>query len=151
MKGTWKISRKAMNKETKQSDIETIFVDNKEINDKQEISERFNDHFVIIGEKLAEDIPQSSKSSLDYLSKINKNENKFKFKMLKPTEIHTILERLKNGKDTGMHLIPNSVLKAVKYIIAPSLTDLFNASIKAKIFPDDFKIARVTPIFKNGN
>ena len=44
----------------------------------------------------------------------------------------------------------NSVLKAVKDIIAPSLTDLFNASIKAKIFPDDFKIARVTPIFQNG-
>ena len=46
--------------------------------------------------------------------------------------------------------MPNSVLKAVKDIIAPSLTDLFNASIKAKIFPDDLKIARVTPIFKNG-
>ena len=72
--------------------------------------------------------------------------------MLKPTEIYTILGRLKNGKATRMHLIPNSVLKAVmiKDIIAPSLTDLFNASIKAKIFPDDFKIARVTPIFKNG-
>ena len=44
----------------------------------------------------------------------------------------------------------NSVLKVVKDIIAPSLTNLFNASIKVKIFPDDFKIARVTPIFKNG-
>ena len=70
--------------------------------------------------------------------------------MLKPTEIYTILGRLKNGKATGMHLISNSVLKAIKDIIAPSLTDLFNASIKAKIFPDDFKVARVTPIFKNG-
>ena len=49
-----------------------------------------------------------------------------------------------------MHLILNRVLKAVRDNIAPSLTDLFNASIKAKIFPDDFKIARVTPIFKNG-
>ena len=48
-----------------------------------------------------------------------------------------------------MHLMSNRVLKAVKDIKAPSLTDLFNASIKAKIFPDDFKIARVTPIFKN--
>ena len=38
MKSTWKILRKAMNKEAKQSDIETIFVDNEEINDKQEIS-----------------------------------------------------------------------------------------------------------------
>ena len=48
-----------------------------------------------------------------------------------------------------MHLIPNSLLKAVEDI-APSLTDLFNAYKKAKIFPDDFKIARVTPLFKNG-
>ena len=48
-----------------------------------------------------------------------------------------------------MHLTLNRVLKAVKDIIAPSLTDLFDASIKAKIFPDDFKIARVTPIFKH--
>ena len=116
----------------------------------KKISERFNDHFVTTGEKLAKDIPQSSKSSTEYLSKINKNENKFKFKMLKPTEIYTILGRLKNGKATGMHLISNSVLKAVKDITTPSLTDLFNASIKAKIFPDDFRIARVTPIFKHG-
>ena len=50
--------------------------------------ERFNDHVGSIGEKLAKDIPQSSKSSLEYLSKINKNENKFKFKMLKPTKIY---------------------------------------------------------------
>ena len=65
-------------------------------------------------------------------------------------EIYTISERLKTGKATGMHLIPNNVLKTVKDIIAPPLTDLFNASINAKIFPDDFKIARVTLIFKNG-
>ena len=69
--------------------------------------------------------------------------------MLKPTEIYTILGRLKNGKATGMHLIPNSALKAVKDIIAPSLIDLFNTSIKAEIFPDHSKIARVTAIFKN--
>ena len=46
--------------------------------------------------------------------------------------------------------IPHSILKTVKDIVAPSLTDLLNGSIKAKIFPDDFKIAKVTPIFKNG-
>ena len=34
--------------------------------------------------------------------------------MLKSTEKYTILGRLKNGEATGMHLIPNSVLKAVK-------------------------------------
>ena len=90
MKCTSKILRKAMNKEAKQSDFETIFVDNEEVNDKQEIFEWLNDHFITIGEKLAKDIPQSSKSSLEYISKSKKNENKFKFKMLKPMEIYTI-------------------------------------------------------------
>ena len=58
--------------------------------------------------------------------------------MLKPTEVYTILGKLKTGKATGMHLMPNSILKAVKDIIAPSLTDLFNASIQTKLLPDDF-------------
>ena len=119
-----KILRKAMNKEANQSDIETIFVDNEKVNEKQEISEWFNDHFATVGEKLAKDIPQSSKSSLEYLSKLNKNDNKFKIKMLKPTEIYTILGRLKNGKATGMHLILNRALKDVKDII-PSYTKVF--------------------------
>ena len=49
-----------------------------------------------------------------------------------------------------MHLIPNKILESVKEIIANSLSDVFNASILTKLFPDDFKIARVTPIFKGG-
>ena len=53
MKGTWKILKQAMNKEAKQTDIDKILVDNKEITDFQEIYERFNDLFVTIGEKLA--------------------------------------------------------------------------------------------------
>ena len=48
----------------------------------------------------------------------------------------------------SMH--PNKILKSVKEIIANSLSDVFNASIQTKIFPNDFKIARVTPIFKGG-
>ena len=70
--------------------------------------------------------------------------------MLKPTEVYTTLGKLKSGKATGIHSIPNSILNSVKDIIARSLTDLFNASIQTKLFPHDFKVARVTPIFKNG-
>ena len=54
-------------------------------------------------------------------------------------------------KATGLHMISNSVLKGAKDIIAPSMADIFNASIERKIFPDDFKTARVTPIFKCGD
>ena len=87
MKGTWKILKQAMNKEAKQTDIDKILVNDQEITDKQEISEWFNDHFVTIGETLAKSIAKPSKSSREYLSKVSKNGNKFKFNTLKPTEV----------------------------------------------------------------
>ena len=106
MKGNWKILKKAMNKqEEKQTDIDKILVDDEEITERQEISEWFNDDFVTIGEKLAKGIAKMSKSSQEYLSKVSQNSNKFKFNILKPTEIYTILGKLKNGKATG---IPNN-------------------------------------------
>ena len=38
----------------------------------------------------------------------------------------------------------------VKSEIAPSLTLIFNQSIRTGIFPTDWKVARVTPIYKSG-
>ena len=121
-----------------------------DITDEKKISERFNDHFVSLGEKLALGIPGSSCSSSDYLSKVKTNGAKFKFQMIEPTDVYNILSKLKNGKAAGIHLIPNKILKSVKEIIANSLSDVSSASIVTKIFPDDFKIVRVKPIFKGG-
>ena len=42
----------------------------------------------------------------------------------------------------------NNFLEIAKETIAPSLFDIFNCSIKSKIYPHDFKIAIVTPIFE---
>ena len=50
----------------------------------------------------------------------------------------------------GWTYLPNKILKIGKTILAESLCDIFNASIESKIFPQDFKIAKVTPIFKGG-
>ena len=58
------------------------------------------------------------------------------------------MSKLKNCKASGLNLISNKFLKISKDIIA--LCDIFNASIEKKMFPDDFKIAIVTPIFKGG-
>ena len=153
IKATWKVLKEAMKTEPKQSYFSVISGNKEDITDEQKISERRNfgsDHFVCLGEKLASDIPSSSSSSSDYLSKVKTNGAKFKFQVIKSTDVYKILSKLKNGKATGMHLIPNKILKSVKEIIANSLSDVFNASILTKIFPDEFKIARVTPLFKGG-
>ena len=112
-----------MKTEPKQSYFSVISGNKEDITDKQEISESFNDHFVCLGEKLTSDIPSSFSSSLDYLSKVKTNWAKFKFKMIKPTDVYNILSKLRNGKATRMHLIPNKTVKSVKEIIANSLSE----------------------------
>ena len=47
-------------------------------------------------------------------------------------------------------MISNKILKCSKNLISQSLADIFSTSIQSGIFPDDFKMAGVTPIFKEG-
>ena len=151
IKGTWKVLKQAINKGPKMADISTVNYNSELVTDKNKIPEVFNDHFVGVGEKLATDISPSTCSSSDYIFKVNTNGSRFEFKLLKPVDVYKVFSKLKNGKAAGMHLIPNRILKNVKDILTPSITDIFNASIKSKTFPDHFKIARVTPIFKEGD
>ena len=50
----------------------------------------------------------------------------------------------------GLDAVPCKLLKLASSIIAPSLTKLFNSCIETETFPDEWKIAKVTPILKNG-
>ena len=61
-----------------------------------------------------------------------------------------VAQRLVNEKATGIHNIPNKVLKDSIHYIAPVLMDIFNLSIRAKIFPDDLKVLKVVPVYNSG-
>ena len=63
----------------------------------------------------------------------------------------TIITKLANGKAAGLHDIPNRALKNCVEKITPSLSYIFNLSVRTRVFPDDFKIAKVVPVFKNGD
>ena len=53
------------------------------------------------------------------------------------------------SKATGIDKIPAKVLKLSADIIAPSLTTIFNQSLHTGIFVNDWKLARVQPIYKS--
>ena len=76
LKGTWKSLKQVMNKGMEQGNIQKLLYNGQEINDKQKISENFNDYFIGIGEELATGIQPSDTSSSDYLSKIEIDRNK---------------------------------------------------------------------------
>ena len=54
-------------------------------------------------------------------------------------------------KACGYDEINNKILKKTANTAAPFLKILFNASMKQGEFPDCFKLAQVTPLFKGGN
>ena len=107
----------------------------------QILPETFNEYFISIGEKLAKDIPASSNDVDFYLRKLRKVESQ---------DVCDILNKLKSGKTSGMHMISNSILKISKDIISNSLSNTFNKSLSQQIFRDDLKVARLTPIHKGG-
>ena len=61
------------------------------------------------------------------------------------------LKNVKVKKSTGLDKIPTKVLKNASSIIAPSLTFIFSLSLSSGIFIDDWKNARVCPIYKGND
>lgn len=59
--------------------------------------------------------------------------------------------KLNPKKATGPNSIPVPILKMIKNMISKPLLHVFNLSFSQGKFPDSFKIAKVTPIFKNGS
>ena len=62
--------------------------------------------------------------------------------------IADMLAYLDPSKSTGADKISARMLKSCAYSIAPSLTKLFNLSLKTGIVPSEWKIARIVPIPK---
>ena len=127
------------NNDNKSTSINEINLDGKVVSDEKGISDALNDHFVSIGNKFAGEILDPVKASIDYLSKTGKIDTRFSFKRIHPKQVFDILSKLKNGKAMGQNMIPNQILKSSKIIISQSLADIFNASLKSSIFPDDLQ------------
>ena len=62
----------------------------------------------------------------------------------------TSLKQLDINKATGSDEIPVRLLKETADQIAPSLTMFLNKSLRLGIFPGDWKLANIVPIFKKG-
>ncbi len=61
-----------------------------------------------------------------------------------------ILKSVNPNKATGPDSIPGRVLTIAAEILFPSLTAIFNRSGSMGIYPDNWKMARVLPIYRSG-
>ena len=66
------------------------------------------------------------------------------------SKVLELLLKLSVRKATGLDGISSKLLKMAAPVIATSITDLYNCSISTGVFPEEWKLARVVPVFKKG-
>ena len=132
-----------------------LLVDRTSVSDPKSIADAFNDYFISIGWRQAAEYVDESCSNVDN-QPINYNINQssdtfFKLSPISVDSVASTLTGLKACKATGLDKIPAKILKLSANIIAPSLTFIFNLSLATGVDIDEWKHARVTPIFKSGD
>ena len=64
-------------------------------------------------------------------------------------EVLNLLNSLDTNKSTGPDQLPSKILKMSALLIYEPLTKLFKKSLNTATFPKSWKVANITPIFKN--
>ena len=105
--------------------------------------------FVNIGEQTAKNLPQPTNSFSDYLNG-NYAANLFMFPTCEAEILHTTTN-LKASTSEGYDNVSTKLLKQTVKEVATPLAHIVNLSLSHGIFPNDMKLAKIVPIFKNGN
>ena len=113
------------------------------------MANHFNRFFIEVGSDLSNKIVVDNASSkfTDYLTHpTNLNSN---FNLTTENEILT--KNILNKNSSGVDEISNKLLKAIiKHEIKEPLSVIINQSLRAGIYPDSLKIAKVKPLYKKG-
>ena len=112
-------------------------------------AEAFNNHFTFIGQTLACEIPTVDIDPLYYVKP--RSDRVLSFKRINVQEVVNLVKGIDGWKATGLDNIPCKLLKIAADVVTPSLTCIFNQSLLTGIYPSDWKLAKVTPIFKAGS
>ena len=119
-----------------------------------DIANGFNDYFVNICETLGI-INKNNENTFNTLIKyVQSKLNDFKtFSLCTITEdnVFKLLNKLNPSKSAGVDTIGPRLLRIAAPVIAKPIAHIINISIEHNIFPDDLKIAKVSPIYKNGD
>ena len=107
--------------------------------------EILNDHFTSVGPNLASTLPSGNISFDSYIKPVSTT---FNLQHTSATEVLKLLGKLSPNKATGLDNISCRLLKEAGPIIATSLTCIINKTIDTGLFPSQWKMAKVFPLYK---
>lgn len=114
---------------------------------------KVNSYFVNVGRNLANDIKPPNYCpplSQKYLPKTSIS-NSLGIISTNESQVLNIIQGLRGNCATGCDGIPAKLIKDSRLILAPSIAHICNLSFESGVFPNAFKKALVSPIFKSGD
>ena len=149
LKTTWKTMKEIIGKSKvfHQNLPNNLRLNKTSITDIKIIVDKFNEFFINIGSNLAAKIPPSKMNFDSYLPHVCTT---FADKSVTEEELKRAFFSLKPNKNPGYDNINVNVVKKISEELKTPLMRIFNLSLSTGIFPDKLKIAKVSPIFKNG-
>ena len=141
LKGTWETINKFVNKRSKTTNISSLTVDGNSVTDPVGIANSMNQFFCNVGDELSKDIPDAENSLLLGEHTINPSSATFIFAPVVSEQVALAMNKIKTSHGFGLDEIssPGGTPESV-----------FNLSMSAGVFPEQWKIARIAPIYKDG-
>ena len=148
-KNGWAWINTLLGRKRKNANINELIINDKVISDDKIMAETFNEYFINIGMKMAAESGNQSTDTCNSERDVNPPKEYFHFSDITIDNVFIRLQKLNTSKATGMDGIPAKILKMIASFIAPSLTFIFNLSIRTGTYIDEWKLARVIPIYKS--
>ena len=150
IKKIWSGIKEAIGKEKVTGDHcqKKIYVEEKEITEIKSIAKKFNRYFTEIGPTFAKKVDSSSVNFNKYLEAYNIIQQE---RDLTINKLNHAFFSLRLNKSIGYDEVSFNVIKKCSGSLYKPSLHIFNVSLQNGTFPDELKIARVTPLFKNGS
>ena len=145
LRKVWTIIKEVINKKKCTRNSQQFILNDQVTVDPRAIANGFNNFFVNIGPTLASKITTGGISHKKFL----KEHFQSSF-FLEPTninEINEVISKLKNGAPERDKILPKH-LKCISESITHPLSKIANLSFEQGVFPDELKIAVVSPVYK---
>ena len=114
-----------------------------------EIANGFNNFFANIGPKLASEISTSSAHFQTFMPEISSNS--FRFSRISEIDILHTCKQMKPKLSSGSDFVSTKLFKEIAPLIITPLHYLINISLETGFVPTELKLAKIVPVFKEGN
>ena len=148
IRNTWKLLNRIINKNKNGDVLDNFVKDGMNVTNSVDIVNNFNEFFTNIGCKLAAAVPSSNSHYSSFMN--GSYPNSFSLYLTNADEILSIVSGLKSKTSAGYDCIPVNVMKHSIISFCQPLACNINSSFSCGKVPAKLKLAKISPIFKDG-